>query len=755
MDFNKKFNLGNKLKLATVIASLCAGGVSAQAISAESVEESAESAEGVEVILVTAGKRGATRVQDLPVSISAVGEDQISKQGLVGMDDYLRSIPATNFLDRGAGRNGIIVRGVTASPQTDATVGIYVDETPLTGLGSASPGSGGNPDLKFVDMQRIEVLRGPQGTLYGDGSIAGTVRAIPNAPDLNYFSAKVSGSYSSTADEGGDNTSLRGVINIPVVDDTFAVRIVAYDYDNSGYYKSVSGSNADKQIWADAFGGVASDKDDVGSDEYTGARITALWQVTDNFDASLTYMAQDIEQSGIPESFMNLGGTRRAPFQKLDGSDEALGIDLDVTNLKMNWNLDSFILTSSTSKAETETLQDRDVGLFFGPLIGVDDIPLFLTDSGNIESFTQELRLNTRLDGPWQFLLGAFYQDVEKKQRQDFLFEGEPTLDPFGGELLFESMLDEDIEQLAFFGEVSFDLTENLTAVAGIRYYDYDKTYSDTNNGLFNGGFSETNLKSDDSGETYKATLTYQPNESMSLYGTFSQGFRLGGPHPFIPPELCDGADTLPDEIDSDELDSFEVGAKFSFNDRATLNVSAFYVDWTGIPVSQTLECGFGVTLNAGEAESKGIEIDGQVVLSDIWHLNYGISYIRAELTADAPGLGVSGDRLPGSPEFQASLGVQADFEVMGRSAFARADIAHVGEYFNNLQESGPNVGDYTTVNLAIGVDINDRISLDFFARNLTGEEGLTWVETEIGDGRANFIRPRTIGIEFRALFGE
>jgi len=755
MNFNKKFKLNNKLKLVTVIGSLCAGGISAQEISAESVEsvESTESTEGVEVILVTAGKRGATRVQDIPLSISAVSEDQISKRGLVGMDDYMRSIPATNFLDRGAGRNGIIVRGVTASPQTDATVGVYVDETPLTGLGSASPGSGGNPDLKFVDMQRIEVLRGPQGTLYGDGSIAGTVRAIPNAPDLNYFSAKVSGSLSSTADKGGDNTSLRGVVNLPVVDDTFAVRIVAYDYDNSGYYESVSGSNADKQIWAQAFGGIATDKDDVGSDEYTGVRITALWQVTDNFDAALTYMAQDIEQSGIPESFMNLGGTRRAPFQKLDGSDEALGIDLDVTNLKMNWKLDSFILTSSTSKAETETLQDRDVGLFFGPLIGVDDIPLFLTDSGGVESFTQELRLSTDLSGAWQFLLGAFYQDVEKRQLQDFLFEGEPTLDPFGGELLFVSALDEDLQQLAFFGEVSFDLTDNLTAVAGIRFYDYEQKYSDASNGLFNDGYSETNLKSDDSGETYKASLTYQPNKSMSLYGTFAQGFRLGGPHPLVPTSICEDAGIVPDEIDSDELDSFEVGAKFTFSDRATLNVSAFYVDWTGIPVERTLECGVGVTLNAGEAESKGIEVDGQVVLSDIWHLNYSVSYIGAELTEDAPGLGLSGDRLPGSPEFQASLGVQADFEVLGRPVFARADIAHVGEYFNNLQEIAPNVGDYTTVNLSIGVEINDVISLDFFARNLSGEEGLTWVETEIGDGRANFIRPRTIGIEFRARF--
>ena len=124
---------------------------------------------------------------------------------MVGMEDYLRTLPSTNFLDRGAGRNGIIMRGVTASPQDDMAVGVYIDETPVTGMGSLG---GGNPDLKYVDMQRIEVLRGPQGTLYGDGSIAGTVRVIPNAPDLNGFSAEIAGSTSSTADLGGQNLSL-------------------------------------------------------------------------------------------------------------------------------------------------------------------------------------------------------------------------------------------------------------------------------------------------------------------------------------------------------------------------------------------------------------------------------------------------------------------------------------------------------------------------------------------------------------------
>tara|TARA_B100001063_G_scaffold77450_1_gene71889 strand:+ start:193 stop:2454 length:2262 start_codon:yes stop_codon:yes gene_type:complete len=752
-------NTNKKLKYATALGSLCLGLLSSQTASA------ADTTLALEEVVVTATKRGDTNLQDIPMSISVASSDMIAKQGLVGMDDFLRATPAANFLDRGAGRNGIIIRGVTASPQTDATVGVYIDETPLTGLGSSSPGSGGNPDLKFVDMERIEVLRGPQGTLYGDGSIAGTVRVIPNAPDLSTLSGEIAGNFSSTADEGGDNTMLRGVLNIPVVKDTFAIRVVAYDYDNSGYYKSVAGSNADKQIWAGAFGGITADKDDVGSDEYTGGRISALWQVTETFDVSLSHITQDIEQSGIPESLMNLGDTNRAPFQKLDGSDESLGMDFDVTNLEMNLDLGQIEIVSSTSIAETSTLQDRDLGLYFGPLLGVDDIPLFLTDSGDIESFTQELRLNTRLDGSWQFLVGAFYQDIENKQSQDFIFEGTPALDPFGGLLLFGSRLNEDIEQLSFFGEVTYDLTDNMTAVAGIRHYDYEQTASDSADGLFNGGSSSNTLEADDSGQTYKLGLTYTPSDTATYYATFAQGFRLGGPQADVPADLCDlDGDGLidglgvaaPNQIDSDELDSFELGAKFSLADgRAIVNVAAYQIEWEGIPVARTADCGFGVTLNAGEAESRGIEVEGQWLLSDMWRLNYGLSYVDTELTSDAPGLGSSGDRLPGTPEFQASFGVQADFNLAGRPLFARADIAHTGEYFNNLQEQGVGAGDFTTVNLRLGADISGQISIDLFVKNLTDEEGLTWVETEIGDGRANYIRPRTIGVEVRALFGQ
>ena len=739
-------NLSKKAKLAAVLGGLCAGGFGAQTASADGA--------GVvlQEILVTATKRGDASTLDIPASISVADEDLISKRGMVGMEDYLRTLPSTNFLDRGAGRNGIIMRGVTASPQDDMAVGVYIDETPVTGMGSLGSG---NPDLKYVDMQRIEVLRGPQGTLYGDSTIAGTVRVIPNAPDLSGFSAEIAGSSSSTADLGGQNNMVRGVLNLPVIEDKFAIRVVGYDYDNSGYYKNIAGDNAAKKIWADEFGGVVT-SGEAGDDQYTGGRITAFWQVSDDFDVTFSHLTQDVEQSGIPESMLALEGKSRTPFQRKDGSGESLKIDLEVTSLKMNLDMGSYELFSSTSKAETKTLQDRDLGAYFGPMLEVDDMPIYLADSAHAEQFTQELRLNTRLDGPWQFLLGAFYQDYERTAGQKMTFEGASELDPFEGALLFESTFGDNLKQLAFFGEASFDLTDQLTAVAGVRHYDYEKDSPDENDGVFNGGYSEGFVENDDTGQTYKLSLNYRPDDTTSFYGTFSQGFRLGGPHPEIPSDICDTTG-VPDQIDSDELDSFEVGGKFTFADgRATLNVSAFQVDWTGIPVKRILDCGFETIANAGEAESRGLEVDGQLLLADDLRLDYGLSYTDAELTEDSAELNAkSGDRLPGSPEFSASLGIQADFSMAGRPMFVRADIAHVGDYYNNMQQSGLAAGDFTTINLSLGAEINDSVSVDIFARNLTDKEGLTWVETELGDGRANYIRPRTIGIEVRARFGQ
>ncbi len=240
----KRMNITNSSKRKTVLAGLVGLFAAGGAMQASGQDgQTATSQSVIDEILVTATKR-ATSLQDTPMSISALGSDTIEKRGLVGMDDYLRTVPGVSFQDRGAGQNSIVMRGIAVSPQTEnEAVGVYYGETPIAGLSNAgNGGGGGNLDIKLVDIERIEVLRGPQGTLYGSGSMGGTVRVIPKAPNLQDVEGSISGRFSNTSEEGDNNTMIQGVINVPLIEDTLAMRAVAYQFDNSGYIKNVAGS---------------------------------------------------------------------------------------------------------------------------------------------------------------------------------------------------------------------------------------------------------------------------------------------------------------------------------------------------------------------------------------------------------------------------------------------------------------------------------------------------------------------------------
>ena len=230
----------NKKNILAMAVGLFAGAGSVPGAFAEGVTEQGR----IDEILVTATKRE-TSLQDTAMSISAIGGDAIAKQNLVSMDDYLRNVPGVSFQDRGAGQNSIVIRGMATNPQLDtgSTAGAYFGETPVANMrGPASLDAGGNADVKLVDIERVEVLRGPQGTLYGAGSMAGTVRIIPNAPKLDALEGSIATRYSNTADAGGDSYSVQAVINIPVIEDKLAVRGVAYRFDNSGFVDNVAAS---------------------------------------------------------------------------------------------------------------------------------------------------------------------------------------------------------------------------------------------------------------------------------------------------------------------------------------------------------------------------------------------------------------------------------------------------------------------------------------------------------------------------------
>ncbi len=739
----------------------------------------------VEEIIVTATRRS-TNIQDTAMSISALGSDAIEKRGLVEMEDYLRTVPGVSYQDRGAGSNTVVMRGIAVSPQTEqSSVGVYFGETSVTGLASYSSG---NADLKMVDIERVEVLRGPQGTIYGAGSMGGTVRVIPVAPNLEQMEGRVGAEYSNTGEAGGNNTMVQGVINLPLVENKLAVRGVAYRFDNSGYIDNIAASytgKANNEI-AKSYGAVARDRGDIGSSDYNGFRLTALWRPTDRLDITLGHTWQEIEQLGHPKVGLALPGE----YSQTDlntgqqGSDyPGMSNEINLTTLQIDYDVAKGSLVGISSWIESEGQYNQDTSNSF------DGVPSDATMLRDYSVFTQEIRYASQFEGPIQILGGLYYEDRQQKIDYRISYTGDPGREsdviadiagffPTPADAPAGFMWDSlsyfwlptfNVEQKAVFGELSYDLTEQVAITVGGRYFEYDRGETIIAGGsMFIGDLStevDSALDSRESGTNFKFNVSWKPNEDALLYAQWAEGFRLGGPQSPLPSicdsdnnglvETADGGEISVGDIESDTLENYELGYKTSFaNDRVSLNAALYRINWEGIPVNVLLACEYSTKVNAGKATSEGIEMESQVRLSDQLRLNLGVSYGEATLVADATSsLGpyaVKGADLPGSSDFTLSSGLEYSFTVAGYEAFAQVDYAYVSEYYNNLGEIGDAAGDYHQIHLKSGLFIGN-MTANIFVKNLTNADNLTWIDPFTSEGYR--LRPRIIGMNISYAF--
>ena len=654
--------------------------------------------------------------------------------------------------DRGAGQNSVVIRGIASSPQTeDSSAGVYFGETPISDLGSSSGlGNAGNADIKLVDIERVEVLRGPQGTLYGSGSMGGTVRVIPTGPNLEQLEGKLATRYSQTGGDGGDNTMLQGALNVPVIEDKLAVRGVLYRFDNSGYITNVAESQPSSSITnAVSMGSKAEDRDDVGNETYKGVRLTALWKPTDNFDVTLGYIQQEIEQDGTPEINLDLEGDyqqRRVNTGPEGVSYESLENDIDISSLTLNYDFGWSSITSSSSWVDYESAVETDFSHIFGP---------YYSDSTKVfDFFIQEVRLISQLDGRLQFVAGLYYEDKENEFKFLIPWSGDPALDTGP---LQNVDTDRTIEQQAFFGELSYDLSDKLVATVGGRYFDYERTRVDTADVAGIRRFTNRETGTEETGQTYKANLTYNPNDDMLVYAQWAEGFRLGkGQAENI--RCTDLGIETPSSVDSDTSENFEIGFKSSLVDNSVMfNAAIYRINWDDIPIKVQPEGRCSYDDNAGTAKSEGIEIELLARLTESFQLDLSASYGEATLTEDAPAVGGSkGDDLPGSADYNVNLGLEYNFILAGYDSFSRIDYAYLGEYHNSFNSEGQAAGGFGQINFKVGVEI-DKVALDLFVNNLADDDGLTWVESTnfnlSGVSRAYRIRPRTVGLNLSYSF--
>jgi len=661
-----------------------------------------------EEIIVTATRRPTT-AQEIPASISVISGETLEDYQIRNLREFGRWVPGMNIVDQGPrGGSALTMRGVTVDDIGDpaVTLGNSSGNTVATYFGEVPV----YIDLKLVDMERVEVLRGPQGTLFGANSLAGAVRYIPKAPDTQEFSSEVYGSAFAMSESDDASYDANAVVNWPIIEDKLALRGVAAYENRAGFIdynflvQEPGVSNPDPDFNdPDDVAANLTQKKDANDWQRSNIRLALLWDISDRVDTTLTYNYQKDEvgarQANTRESMMvrNVNGAPldigdyASAYRVLEPSDRENQIfELDVTA-----DLSFAELTSATGYTTYEEEGQRDQTDFLIQNIGpyyyeFPSFTAYTSDTKDIERFTQELRLVSPADGGrLNWIGGLFYRNVDADNASleftpgyaDWLAgEGLVGPDDFppGYDLEYVFLTDQKFQEAAVFGEIGYQLTDRWQATVGGRYFKYkEELTTQTGLPIFDGlgddglPLLETSSETiEDSDSIFKFNTSFSFTPDQLGYITVSEGFRDGGSNgiPLCTPD-DDPANTLcvvpgEDRYGPDKTTNYELGYKSSWLDNALqLNAAIFRIDWKDIQVSDRSTGGdVGILVNGNDAESNGIELDGRWFINDKWTLRGGYSFIQAQLAEDAPqlanGEASKGDRLPGSPEQQLSLGV-------------------------------------------------------------------------------------------------
>ena len=719
---------------------MCSLLLSAQAAaqSEASTEQNGANENALDVIIVTASKRS-SNILDEPFSISAISGGDLADTGSTEYRDYLTTVPGVALVEAGLGNNNVIIRGLATAlggSNLSGTVVTYFDEVALnSGIRSS--------EVEPVDVERIEVLRGPQGTYYGAGSLGGTLRILPNRPDLFETSLTAQASIATTDGADALDTNFSAVANLPIADGFAAVRGVIFRREEASYINNLETRRK------------------VGGGTVKGGRLALSIRPSDRFDVLFQFVKDRTEGNGtrVREPFENAGNAVRRR------DDEYQTLDLELYSAALGYDFDTMRLESITSYYESSLENRLDSSLFDGNVIALAGPPqlyglaaynIYSDDRVRTDVFQQEVRLSSESDGPFQWLIGGFYS--EEDLERGALFVEEALFGP-----IVTINRSNNAEQLAFFGEASYDFADDFGIDIGLRYSDYSQFT--TVDGV--SGTQAENVW------TPRINLRYQPGNQL-FYAQISRGFRLGG-YNGPPPNLA--GINIPEveqyfTYDSDTVWNYELGTKLSLAEGAVnLSAAIFYIDWTDIPVYLTLAGGaYTPLVNVGEATSTGIELEGAWRATPELTLSATASYTDAKLKG---GLQYSKQQLPSSPETMFNVAFSYDRPMNGGWDFyASGNLNYLGGYFTSLNEDflgdvaansldtrfgitqQPEVGNYVVANLSIGARFgNTDVSL--FIKNLFNERDATLFNSfsYAGPPAESFLRPRSIGAFIRQDF--
>ena len=801
-----------KNSIAKAITTALLLGVPVAHISAQ--QSPTQNEKTIERIEVKASRRTQS-IQDVPYNISAISGSELEDGNIIDSSEMLRNIPGATIIDRGYRNSGVIsgvvIRGVNvdSGSQGDvalsavSTVAAYVDDTPL------------QANFILKDISMIEVLRGPQGTLYGSGSLAGTVKYQMNKAETDEFYGSVGMALSQTEGSEGNNLNMDVMLNIPLADN-FAFRANVGRIDNDGIVDYSNVYVLDSNNYAPAAqnndlaaGGVSfRSVEDADTVDIDYGRMSLNWQPSSDLNVNLAYQKQTDEIGGrrqVTRGTNWVNGTEQAYGEYENGAVvlEPSERDVDLTSLEAEWNLGFATLTSSSSKTNHSGSSVSDNTGFYAQQNWFADLyygsprPMAIAERGyDTQAFVQELRLvSNETQNNIDWVVGAYYMDQDNVATQDSYMPGYqewagaafswwPTMGGFGMVYTdndFHYVRNENFKDKALFGELTYHLSDDLQATLGLRHFKNDFV-NDTELSLPIWPYlgAEPTFNTSESDTLFKVNMSYHFDKDTMVYGTVNEGYRRGGANA-VP--LTGNLAERPEwqQYSSDSVINYEVGVKgYLAGGKHSYSLSAFRLDWDDPQLNTASYWGFFTVANGESAQTQGIELELQGYLSDSIHYVLGYANIDAKLTADfVVPTGVAsesatrvqafdGDKLPGSPEQTISLAVDYTYELdNGMYWVTQVNGYYQSDSLNYLGESAALQADIDGFSLW---NITSRLASDnwditLYAKNIFNEDGVTGVipeaymgtdpsENFLGNSSKDYISlPRTVGVQVNYRF--
>ena len=795
--------MGSAGLLGAVSASSAAAQVQEQ-LPAPQEDASAADTDPIEIV-VTAQKRE-ERILDIPQSVSVVSGDTLERQQATTFQDYLSQVPGLSLEQSEPGEGRLTLRGVNTGGVA-STVAVYIDETPFGSSSGLVNGAVLAGDFDPFDVARIEVLRGPQGTLYGASSLGGVLKFVTNTPKLGDLSARVRGGL-EFVDDGGTGYNLNGVINAPLGDKA-AIRGTGFFRKRAGWIDAGGGDISLISPFGGSLSVPSRDRKDINGSKVWGGRGSILFQPSEPLTIRLTAMAQKIRSNGSsdvdvdPVDLDPIDGLRRAVVFS-----EPNQLKYRLYNGVVDYDLGFASLLSSTTLARQDQSFTDDYTAAFGSFLNVflgplnpnfpppldAVVPPPITDQRigmlneqqtNLKKFTQEIRLASPSSDRLEWLVGAYYTRERGLIDQAFigveLDTGLPFANPAIGNLATANVASR-YREYAGFANVTWHLTQRFDITAGGRWSQNKQSAEQVTAGnplLVGAGGALPAIRSKEDVFTYAVSPRFEITDTTAVYARVAKGYRPGGPN-IIPPSA--GTD-VPRSYQADTITSYEIGLKSDISRRLSFDLSAYRLNWKDIQLFTVID-NFGLNANGGSARSTGLE--GTLNLRPMrgLSLSANAALINAKLTADTPPFvgGFDGDRLPWVPRKSFSLNGDYEWKIgAANTLFVGATLAHTGRQSANFEAGevvgvDPVTGDfifdftpqrrvpsYTTLNLRAGAQLG-RFNLEAFARNITNSRGITSL-TEITDEltggnplaggaiRASFLQPRSFGLTLQTRF--